>query len=261
MSTVIATYDQFSDAHGATLRLLREGVAPDALSLITTKGKTEEEIATVGDATYLVGASDDPEPELDPAPSAPFSEFTTVNGSPIGGIDTSDSDVDVDTVDQAEDSQELVDRDTYDPPISQGEHERDDLNLTLLTGFPTTVPVIQDRARDETELQEGFAEALDLLVPRGGGRVYGGGGLATAALGGILEGNDLHAYLRQEGVDHAEIEELMSRLKSGSPLLAVEVSPGIVNEEAIEVILQEHGADSVRLYDAPRFYEHGRAPS
>jgi hypothetical protein len=180
------------------------------------------------------------------------------------GIDTSDLATDVDTVDQSDDSQELVDRDTFtDGHISHSEHERDDINLALHTGYPTPIPVLEDNVIDtETALQDQNDDGLDSIVVPGFGVVMGGGALATAALdfinpNGQHETNSLIVHLRDEGVSGERASALKSAFESGGAVIAVEIVPGETNEEQVEATTERYGGENAGLFDAPRYYQNG----
>lgn len=268
MSTIYASFDEPSSARAALQELVHGGLANDGLSLVVRdapEGRVSElsqEARSVGDATALVGRDDDPEtPEYPGNPESIEADLTALEGSSIGGIDTSRKEFDVDSVDQSDDSQEEADRMTYPRHgISASEHERDDLNLTVLTGFPTTVPILDPLPDDWSEGEAQATDGLDTLHLPGFGTVIGGGGLATAALSLTNSGNSreaVHRFLTDEGVPAGRANELTAGLLSGRAIIAVEVVPGDVREDSVEEVLQRHGGRDVELYDAPRFYANG----
>lgn len=276
MSTFYATFRNVKSARTAVHELLRNGVNPDSLSLIANEkgvdfvdrgqaGRIREEVHSVGDATAFVGRRDDPRRD-GPAPGPEdYTRYsTTVLDETASGIDTSNKATDVDTVDQADDSQELVDRDTFtDGHISHSEHDRDDVNLALHTGFPTPVPLLEESAIDtETAIQDQNDDSLDEIVVPGFGLVMGGGALATAALDFInpngQHGTDsLIVHLRDEGVSGERANALRAAFDGGGAVIAVEIVPGETNEEQVEATAERHGAENSGLFDAPRFYQNG----
>ncbi|AIE86888.1 hypothetical protein OP10G_3520 [Fimbriimonas ginsengisoli Gsoil 348] len=252
------------------------GVRPDDISLVAhhtevdlpestgdSRGGMREVIGVAGDASYFVGRDDDPEFDPSAPPRDGLEEFTTLEGSRIGGIDTSDPATDVDSVDQADDSQEEFEEMTYPrADISQSEHERDDLNLTLLTGFPTPVPVVDGLKDGATGATVSVDEALETIVVPGFGMVMGGGALATAALDFIKPdgGADTEAivrHLRDEGVPETRARVYRDAFSQGGAVVAVAVNPGSVDEGAVESIAERHHAENHALYDAPRYYQDG----
>lgn len=276
MSTFYATFRNVRSARNAVHELLRNGVNPDSVSLIANgqgidpidrvgEGHIREEVHSVGDATAFVGRRDDPRQDgLPPSPEDYTRYSTTVLDETASGIDTSDIATDVDTVDQADDSQELVDRDTFtDGHISHSEHERDDLNLALHTNYPTPIPVIEDNFSDDvTTMQDQNDDALDSIVVPGFGVVMGGGALATAALDfinpdGPQETKSLVNHLRDEGVSGERATALKEAFESGGALIAIEIVPGETDEEQVEATTERYGAENAGLFDAPRYYQNG----
>lgn len=276
MSTFYATFRNVKAARTAVHELLRNGVNPDSVSLIANEsgidlpdgigqGHMREDVHSVGDATAFVGRKDDPRRDGPPPSPEDYTRYsTTVLDETASGIDTSDSATNVDTVDQADDSQELVDRDTFtDGHISHSEHERDDINLALHTGYPTPIPIIEDEVIDtETPMQDQNDDGLDSIVVPGFGVVMGGGALATAALdfinpNGHHETDSLIIHLRDEGVPGERAQELRKAFEQGGAVIAIEIVPGEVNEEQVETTTERHGAENAGLFDAPRFYQNG----
>jgi hypothetical protein len=276
MSTFYATFQNVRSARTAVHELLRNGVNPDSVSLIANgegidpvdrvrEGQMREEVHSVGDATAFVGRRDDPRQDGPPPSPEDFTRYsTTVLDETASGIDTSDKLTNVDTVDQSDDSQELVDRDTFtDGHISHSEHERDDINLALHTNYPTPIPVIEDNFDDaETRMQDQNDDSLDEIVVPGFGVVMGGGALATAALdfinpNGQHETDSLLAHLKDEGVPGERAKALRSAFEHGGAVVAVEIVPGEVDEEQVEATAGRHGAENAGLFDAPRYYQNG----
>jgi hypothetical protein len=278
MSTFYATFPNVRSARTALGELLRGGIDPDSVSLIANDANVgaeqvgrfdeagmHEEVRSVGDATVFVGRPDDPRQDEIPPSGEDYTKYstTTLNDYAMG-IDTSNVATDVETVDQSDDSQEQANRMIYPPrETSQSEHERDDLNLALHTGFPTPIPVIEDDVRDtETPLQDQNDDGLDALVVPGFGLVIGGGALATAALdfinpNGQHDPNSLVGHLRDEGVPGDRAKALCEAFRNGGAVVAIEIVPGEAKEERVEETTGRHGGQNVGLFDAPRFYQNG----
>lgn len=268
MSTLYATFINTKAASAVVTELVQGGVRPEDISLVTKQSpnyprnlELTETSESVGDASYLVGRSDDPEPLLDLRP--PFERFSTIEGSPIGGIDTSETSLDVDSVDQADDSQELAEDMMYPrDSISQSEHQRDDLGLAMETGFPTTIPTIDGLKDEQSQLSEDLESQLETIIIPGFGYVIGGGAMATQALdfsnkdeAGAIE--SLLSHLRSEGVPRWAAERYVQSLMNGGSIVAVTVTPGELDELAIEDIFDKHQGENTRLYDAPRYRQPG----
>lgn len=261
MSTYIAVFRNSGSAKAAVLDLVRGGVRPEDISLVSPRnGSTASTLSisngSVGDASYYVGRSDDPQPAG--VVGAPYQELTTVEASLIGGVDTSDADNDVDSVDQAEDSQELSDEMTYPiQGISNSEHQRDDLNLAIETGFPTVIPM-GDVDQSTGEFEDELEDQIETIELPSFGVVMGGGLLATQALDlawGKENGtsNVVITYLRDEGVPTSQAQDYEEALAGGCSLLAVTVTPGEVDEGAVEAVAERHQAEQGELYDSPRY--------
>ena len=278
MSTFYATFRNVRSARAAVHELLRGGLDPDSVSLIANDSHIgpedigrgderhiREEVRSVGDATVFVGRRDDPRQDAGPPSEderyARLSQAELTEGTM--GIDTSDISTDVETFDQSDDSQEVVDRDTFtDGHISHSEHERDDINLAIRTGFPTTVPAIDAPIDSETARQDQNDDGLDTIVVPGFGLVAGGGALATAALDFINPNGSgttdaLIGHLRDEGVPNDRAKALRDAFSQGGAVVAVEIVPGEINEERVEETTERHGASNVGLFDAPRYYQNG----
>lgn len=279
MSTFYATFNNVRQARGVVRELLRGGILSDDISLVANdsavdrtdlggiedRGAMREEAHSVGDATAFVGRDDDPRQDDLVPPSDGMTNFTSVRGAEeTMGIDTSYIPNDVESVDQNDDGQEYVDSTTYsaESVITQSEHERDDINLTLLTGYPTAIPLIDDIQDRVTPLQDQNDDSLESLVVPGFGIVMGGGALATAALDFInpestSDASSLVSHLRDEGVPAEQAKAYRHAFESGKAIIAVNITPGEVNEQAVEEIAGRHGAQLGALYDAPRFYNNG----
>ena len=272
MSTFYATFRDVSAARAMIDELVRGGVQPDDISLVAHKalvgddestGEMRERSGSVGDATAFVGRNDDPVVDTLVPRSKDYTDYPTIEASPIGGIDTSDSATNVDSVDQADDSQEQADLMTYPRgDTSQSEHERDDFNLALHTGFPTPVPVIDDIRDGTSAIQDRLDEALETIVVPGFGMVMGGGALATAALDFINHDGDANpeaivSHLKDEGVPETRARVYRDAFQQGGAVLAIAVNPGSVKEGDVERIAERHRAENPALYDAPRYYQDG----
>ncbi len=268
MSTLYGTFLNTKAANTVVTELVRGGVRQEDISLITKqnpgynrRGTITEISGSVGDASYLVGRSDDPDALEDT--TAPFEEFSTIEESPVSGIDTSDASRDVDSVDQADDSQELSGEMIYPRMgISQSEHQRDDLNLAIETGFPTTIPTIDGLPDTESRLTEDTEDQLETIIIPGFGYVIGGGDLATQALDFSADNEaaaigSLLSFFKSEGVPRWAAERYVHGLMDGGSILAVNVTPGELDEGALEAIFEANGAQNATLYDAPRYRTSG----
>jgi hypothetical protein len=264
MSTYFATLSDLKPARTLLEELVRSGVRPDDVSLVTkqTLADVRPEDTSVADASFFVGGSDDPRVDEAVPEGNYLTELTTTVESRLGaGIDTSEIATDVDTVDQSDDSQALSE-DMLEPPlmISQSEHEADDLGLTMLTGFPTTVPLLDDVKDTEGTRQEQFAQGLETLSIPGFGTIMGGGPLATAGLDMIKDesgAEGFRTYLRDEGLTPEQIDEYCSVIDRGDVLISVMVTPGTIRESSVEEIAERWNVQSGALIDAPRFHEGG----
>lgn len=271
MSTYYATFNEIRQARGFLDELVREGVSPDDISLIARRADANadsaaemtERVRSVGDATVFVGRSDDPRRDDLVPPSLAGADMTTLEMSNLNPVDTSNSATDVDSVDQMDDSQEEMDKMTYPRrSISQSEHERDDVSMATITGFPTSAPVIDDVIDADTPLQDQMADSFETIEVPGFGIVAGGGALATAALDFANPENPagtdrLVDFLKDEGIPEPRAKDLCEAFDAGRAFVAVAVNPGDVNEQAVERIADRYQVADAQLYDAPRFYEGG----
>jgi hypothetical protein len=266
MSTYYASFQKFTDAQAALMELVDGGVGSDDLSLIACLQGDEgfgseltELPSTVGDATSFVGRTDDPShlsPTIHPLD---VSYLTTQEASRVTPVDTSDPATDVESLDQMEDSQNEEELE-FSPRlgISHSTHEVDDLALTVLTGFPTSGGRDDDVGPGETGLDDQTSESLERLVIPGVGQVMGGGTLATAALDLVNQSeaygsHDLTESLLGDGVPKGVALDLQARYANGQALIAVLITPGVLNEEAVEELAERHGGESIGLFDGPRF--------
>jgi len=264
MSTFYATFEDAGSARQLVQELVGIGIGPDDVSLIVP-GETGGNDATVGDASYFVGREDDPVSDDLVPQDSPITDKITFQESSISGIDTSNSDTNVESVDQMEDSQEAAE-DLISPyaGISQGEHEADDLVLAVNTGFPTDVPLIDDVREGDTYRQDQMSDGFESIDVPGFGAVMGGGELSTVVLG-FAEGVDrqdrtlLLDHLKDEGVPESRAQDLWSALRNGASLIAIEVTPGQVDEGRIERLAEWYGGKNAEMFDAPRYYDHTRA--
>lgn len=264
MSTYYATFANHQQAKDALRELLRGGVRPDDASLLLPGDSVADTAdlsagGTVGDASYLVGRADDPA-----APAFrqdPLVELTTIEASRISGVDTSDSAFTGDTVDQMDDSQDVSEDSLYPRRgISQSEHEMDDLALTVTTGLPTPVPEIDD-IRDGDEMQDQNEEGLEAFDVPHFGAVLGNGALATAALGDGNMEQRMSAFLEDDGMPTAAVDELIVALHAGNAVLAIVATPGEIDESAVEEIARRNGGVDLGLFDAPRYYDQDAVTS
>jgi hypothetical protein len=187
---------------------------------------------------------------------ADITELTSIEMSRISPIDTSNADTDVDSVDQMEDSQEEYELEIHPRGgVSQGSHEMDDVALTVTTGFPTPVPT-QDNLQDPFPVQEQLESQFETIEIPGFGIVAGGGLLATTALDFAKEPGNLKSIidqLKDEGVPDDVANDLQTAFHNGEAILAVVVTPGEINEDAVEEIAERYGGHNFGLFDAPRY--------
>ena len=262
MSTFYASFESPSGARRLINELLSEGIASDDVSLLSPQNGTQTEgeptTTSVGDATVLVGRSDDPVND-DLVPTAiPTMEYDYQTAAPYGaGISTAHPDASADTVDQSDDSQSNAERDMLpDNDRPRSRHEVFDLQQTLNTGFPTPVPLIDGFNESALPPDGDSPDALDSIAIPGFAVVAGGGSLATAALDGMNgSGADrsLLAHLRDQGVPQAAAEELVRKFDSGGAVVAIQVVPGEFDPDRIEEIAGRLGAEVAGTYDAPRY--------
>ncbi len=259
MSTFIATYPDVPSAQQALRSLLGDGISSDDISLVAHSegNQTSMEAGTgrLADATYLVGRDDDP---IDsPTPAGDEYRTSYLAESNIGGgIATSSPDDDVSQVAEMDDSQSAAE-DMISPPEDRpySRHEVDDLQETLKSGFPTTVPEIDGPAPLGPD-HEADESVYTIAIP-GFGLVIGGGALATVALdfaGSSQEGrNHFKSFLENEGVPGSEASSMLETLEAGGAVLSISIIPGETNPDAIEALAHQTGATTAALYDAPRF--------
>ncbi|HEY0866980.1 MAG TPA: hypothetical protein VGE01_06370 [Fimbriimonas sp.] len=265
MSTYYATVQNIRDALELLHELLRAGVAPDDVSLVSkeTLPGSEDFPSTIGDATAFVGREDDPPTDRLVPEDMGAADRIAETASPIAGIDTSNSATNVDSVDQSDDSQSYAE-DSIQPPgeISHAEHERDDLELAVRTGFPTAVPLLDDVVDSETPVQDQYDDGLETISMPGAGTVAGGGAMATAALDFFQpdrtdHGEALLRHLQDEGMDEERARIYVHALNNRRTLLAVHANPGTVDDEVLESYLSRHQLQNLEMVDAPRFFEGG----
>lgn len=259
MSTYYATFADHQQAKDALREMLRGGVRPDDASLLlpgdTVAGVADlTAYASVGDASFRVGRSDDPADTLDR--DNPVDEMTTIAASAVSGVDTSNSAYTGDSVDQMDDSQSVAEDMIYPyREISQSEHETDDLALAVTSGFPTPVPLTDD-IKDGDEMQDQNEEAMEALDVPGLGAALGNGALATAALGEGAYEDRLTSFFKDDGVPTSMIDDLLTSLRAGEALLAIVATPGEIDEPTVEAIAERNGGKDRGLFDAPRFYDN-----
>ena len=259
MSTYYATFADHQRAKDALRELLRGGVRPDDASLLMPGDMASDAAdltadGSVGDASYRVGRSDDPAESIDK--DDPAVAATTISASPISGVDTSNAAYTGDSVDQMDDSQSVAEEMMYPyRDIPQGEHEKDDLAMAVTSGFPTPVPEI-DEIKDGGMMGDENAEAMEALDVPGFGSALGNGGLATAALGEGDVASRLDAFMKEDGVPADAVETILDGLRGGRAALAIVVTPGEIDESAVEAIAERNGAAGVGMFDAPRYVDH-----
>jgi len=264
MSTFIAAYQNVSSARRALQSLLGDGISPDDISMVCHAEVTElngDGVGKLEDASFMIGRDDDP---ID-NPAARMDDtdpnrIRYVQESNIGGgISTATIDDSADNVEQMDDSQSAAEE-MISPPEDRpaSRHEVDDLQLTLDSGFPTPVPVIDPVTDAGIVPNHEYDESLDTLPIPGFGLVMGGGALATVALDFVnrppAEGsNRFRAFLENEGVPGEQAHEMLQAVESGGAVLAVAVIPGETDPDALEVLAEQTGASKAALFDTPRF--------
>lgn len=259
MSTYYATFTDHQRAKDALRELLRGGVRPDDASLLLP-GDTVADAAdltayaSVGDASFRVGRADDPTDTLDK--DDPVDDMTTVAANAVSGVDTSNAAYTGDSVDQMDDSQSVAEDSLYpNREVSQSEHELDDLALTVTSGFPTPVPMVDD-IKDGDEMQDQNEEAMEALDVPGFGAALGNGALSTAALGEGAYEPRLTSFFKDDGVPTATVDDFLAALRAGQALLAIVATPGEIDEPTVEAIAVRNGGADRGLFDAPRFYDN-----
>ncbi len=268
MSTFYATFESWDRAKGAVQELLNGGVDPGDLSLVACRtdaqgngviGEMRELPSTVGDATVYIGRKDDPARDFPIARGADLTELTSTEMSRLSPVDTSNSDTNVEAFEQMEDSQNEYELQIRPKGgISYGMHDRDTEDLEALIGFPTPVPTEDALSSGVFKQQEQFDDSLETIEIEGFGTIAGGGLLATAALDfaktdGSCNAEGLVKGLEEEGVPQDVARDVQSAFHKGAAVLAVVVTPGVLNEDAVEEIAERHGAHNVGLFDAPRY--------
>ncbi|HWD38064.1 MAG TPA: hypothetical protein VG944_04395, partial [Fimbriimonas sp.] len=121
-------------------------------------------------------------------------------------------------------------------------------------------PMTDEVTAPEFEREEQYESALETLEIPGIGLVQGGGSLATAALDfakldGSCNVSGLVEQLTDDGVPQEAAHELQNQFRQGRAILAVVITPGELNEDAVEEIAERNGAQAQGLFDAPRYYD------
>jgi hypothetical protein len=256
MSTFYAAFPDSVKAQQMMLRLIDDGIGLDDISLVTHGMASIEGAVTpsTGDASFFVGRTDDP-PHSSVDSRTPDADYEAAEISPIGGgISTSNSGQNVDSVDQMDESQEAAEEQGWPrEDTSNSRHELDDLDRAMRTGFPTPVtPIDNDFADPSTDNR-----SLEGIKVAGVGIVMGGGDLATAAFdwagtNGEPDSSSVLTYLQDEGVPPEEASDLLTQFGNGGSLLAVAIVPN-VDEAALEETAERYGAVTTGWFDAPRY--------
>jgi hypothetical protein len=272
MSMFYASFREASKAQQVALALLTEGVQPDDISVVAHEStasqmgvgtiglQTDEATEPLEDATAFVGRADDPDQDSVIPEARDSNSYIYQQESQVGaGIATSTPDDNASRYDEMDDIETAESEMIYAPsdrPHSR--HEANDLQLTLETGFPTGVPVIDDFAQQRLPGEAAIAHGLDTITLPGFGVVMGGGPLATAALdmakGENASGTEpLEGFLTEEGVPPRAAREIIEQVRQGGAVLAVALVPGEIDPTHVEELATRNGATEFGTYDAPRF--------
>lgn len=253
-------YAAFPDTVKAELmvrHLLNDGLELDDISLVVPNDTYIESAtpASVGDASFFVGRSDDPPHTLVDERTFEADYEAAELSSVGGGVSTSDTGQNVEMVDEMDDSQSVAEDETYPRgDTSNSRHELDDLDLAVRTGFPSPVtPLDNDFPRGSTDVDR----SLEAIRIPGFGIIIGGGDLATAAFdwtgkNGNPDAPSLLTYLQDEGVPPATANELLVQFANGGALLAVALVAE-TNEDALEEVAERYGAVTTGWFGAPRY--------
>jgi hypothetical protein len=255
MSTFFAAFPDSTKAQQMVRHLVNDGIDLDDISLVTRSDVNIEPGAapSTGDASFFVGRDDDPTHDLVDE-RTPDADYEAAEVSQIGGgISTSNTGQNVDSVDQMDDSQAAAEDETWPrEDTSNSRHELDDLDRAVRTGFPTPVTPLDNDFATDTEPDR----SLDPIPVPGVGVVMGGGDLATAAFdwadNGKPDSSAFLTYLQDEGVPPGPANDLLSQYGNGGAVLAVALLPE-VDEGALEEVAEQYGAVTKGWFGAPRF--------
>jgi hypothetical protein len=183
-----------------------------------------------------------------------------VESDEIGGPDTSDRTLDVDSIDQADDSQEMAEETIYPKGMSHAAREDEDFRAEERTGFRAGPNAPDDPYDTETPLEDQNVNALEAISGPGQATVVGSGGLATAALELFAsKGSEgvtaISRFMVESGVPRPDAEGYGDAVARGLAVIAVEIVPGRVDEEQVEAVIEEHGGRDGALFDGRRFNE------
>ena len=267
MSTYYATFDSLQSGKAAVDELLRDGILPEDISLVgdyhgnAVSHELVASKATVGDASYFVGRSDDPVIGRASIQQLQSSKTPRTEMDLMDGIDTSHLSSDVESLDQADDSQAMAEE-VLDPEDgrSQEERERGDLRSELNTGFKEEPSESESLYDTQTLMQDQNTKGLETISVPGRGVVIGSGGLSTAALDllSLSDGQSWETFsnfLIEEGLTEAEAASYRDAICAGQTMIAVEIVPGRVSETLVETVIERRGGAKAQLFDAPRFHE------
>ncbi|HWA84294.1 MAG TPA: hypothetical protein VG820_12695 [Fimbriimonadaceae bacterium] len=252
-----AAFPDTVQAERMVRHLLEDGIELDDISLVVPNETDIESSApaSVGDASYFVGRSDDPTHDLVDE-RTPDADYEAAEVSPVGGgISTSDEGQNVEMIDEMDESQSVAEDDGWPrDDTSHSRHELDDLDLAVMTGFPTPVtPLDNDFATGPSDEDR----SLDAVRVPGLGLIIGGGDLATAAFDwagkdGNPDASALLTYLQDEGVPPGTANELLAQFGNGSALLAVALVAE-TDEDALEEVAEKYGAVTTGWFGSPRY--------
>lgn len=270
MSTFYAAFIDSAAAQRAATDLMEEGLGYDDLSVLAHESfgdlhwgeRSSTDVAPpVQDASYIVGASDDPENRPSVQMEKPPLREDFFEESPVsGGISTAQPEDSISSVDEADESQQLSEEGTY-PFQSQGRREVMDLERAIITGFPTDVPRIDD-FQPTAQPDEDLDKSLETIIVPGFGVVMGGGELATAALalgGESKELKPVYDHLQEAGVEVETAGELIKTFEDGGAILSVELANGSTEAIHLEEWAERVGALIALTADGPRYHVYDQS--
>jgi hypothetical protein len=253
--TVYASFTNAELAERTVGALLEQGVSADDLSLIVYsngQGQDPEH------AVQMIDSGEAGAPVL--GQQRDQREGSYLYESQVGGgIETSERNDSVSSVDEMDNAQEAAEDMIYpESGASFGRQEGHDvMEATHRSFFNTTRPGDEGLGTGETLRDDMTAveesELRSLMVP-GVGLVLGGGALATNLIGvgiaterGGNPADSMSQYLIDEGVELEQARGLIEDFESQGAIVSISVPPGTVNGEAVMQVLESSGARNVHL--------------